>query len=259
MQVNLRVRRSLLISLIFLLVSSLAFTALPKPQGFVSDYADVISSSQEQEIEAVAKALADSGNIELAVVTVESMDGEAIEEYSYALAQSWGIGDSEDDTGLLFLLALEERQVRIEVGYGLEGDLPDGLIGRILDGYVLPPFKEGDYSEGMAEGTKAIAATLADKRDFTLQISNIDSYAASENDSESFEDIIGTIFSILFVIFMIFGRLRLWPLLFLGSTRRGPYHGGGFGSSGRGGGFGGGGFGGFSGGGFGGGGASRGF
>ncbi len=258
MQVNSRVRRTLFLSIILILVSALSFAALPAPTGYVSDFAQVITSSQELEIEAVAKALDDSGNIEIAIVTVESMEGNSIEEYSYELADAWGIGDSQEDTGLLFLLAVEERQVRIEVGYGLEGDLPDGLVGRILDSYVLPPFKNGDFSEGMAEGTKAIAATLAEKRDFTLEISDIESYASSESD-DSLEDIIGSIFTVIFVIFMIFGRMRLWPLLFLGSSRRGRSYGGGFGSSGRGGGFGGGGFGGFSGGGFGGGGASRGF
>ncbi len=254
MHVNSRIRRFILIGI--LIFSTVLISALPAPTGYVNDFADVLSSSAEREITSVAQALQQNGEIEIAVVTVPSMEGNSIEEYSLDLARSWGIGQSQDNTGLLFLLSMEERQVRIEVGYGLEGDLTDGYVGRILDDYVIPPFKQGDYSSGMVDGTKAIAATLAEKRDFELR--NVDSYSVV-NQGGGAEEIFGTIVTVIIVFFVLMGRLRLWPLLFLGSARGRSYYRGGFGSSGRGGGFGGGGFGGFSGGSFGGGGASRGF
>lgn len=239
-------------------VNTIAAASYPKPSGYVNDFAGVISSSDERAIEATAASLKKNGEIELSVVTIPSLEGESIESYSIGLAESWGVGVKGKDTGVILLLAVEDRKVRIEVGYGLEGDLPDGLVGRILDEHVIPDFKNNNFSAGLLKGSNSIAATLAAKRDFTLTQVNIDSYAVKE--SEDSFDIEGILFTI-FIIMMVFGRRKFWPLLFLmgGGSGHSHGHGGGFGSSGRSGGFGGGGFGGFSGGSFGGGGASRGF
>ncbi len=240
--------------LLLFIVFPLAAASYPSPQGYVNDFAQVIDTATEQEIEQVAQALSNDGGIEIAVVTVNSLEGEPLEEYSYNLAKSWGIGAAGEDTGLLFLLAVEERQVRLEVGYGLEGDLPDGLVGRMLDEYVIPSFKRGAYGDGMLLGTRSIAATLAKKRGFTLHVANADQYVVEE--SNPLNSVLSFIFT-LFIVFVFFGRMRLWPLLFLSGGRGYRHYGGGFGTTGRGGGFGG--FGGFGGGSFGGGGASRGF
>ena len=235
-------------------VAAVWAVSYPAPRGYVNDFADVISSSDERAIEEVARSLKENGGIELAVVTVDTLEGESIEMYANELANRWGIGEKGEDTGLLFLLALAERKVRIEVGYGLEGDLPDGLGGRILDDYVIPPFKQGDFSQGLLDGSRSIAATLAKQRDFSLQSVSAEEYAVEESSDGGLLSLIPII--LFFLFFM--GRMRLWPLLFLAGGRS-SYYGGGFGSAGRSGGFGGGGFGGFGGGSFGGGGASRGF
>ena len=159
--------------------------------------------------------------------------------------REFGIGDEEEDNGLLLLLALEERESRVEVGYGLEGILPDGKTGRFQDQYMIPYFKDDNFDEGMLNGYKAFYQELANY----YQITDLD-----EGDApvEKEETTLGggiIFFQIIFILFMIFIVSR-GGFFFIGP--------GGFG--GRGSSFGGGGFGGFGGGGFsGGGGSSRGF
>jgi uncharacterized protein len=244
--------RNIILILLITVITPIYSAQIPDFRGYVNDFAGVIISSDEQEITALAESVEAGGGIQIAVVTVEQMDGESIEMYANTLANEWGIGSSDEDLGLLLILALEDRQVRFEVGYGLEGDLPDALVGRILDEYVLPPFRQGDFSTGLKEGFFAAAATLAQQREFTLGEISQEQYAVSEEQPIEIISIIVT----FFVIMGIFGRFRLWPLLFILGGRGGHYRGrGGFGSFTGGGG----GFGGFGGGGFGGGGASRGF
>jgi len=229
----------------------------PSPREYVNDFANVISPGDEKLIEQAAAALEQSGDIELAVVTIDSLGGQPLESYTIGLAEAWGVGKKESDTGVILFLAVQDRKVRIEVGYGLEGDLPDGLTGGILDTHVLPDFREGNFSSGMLKGSRAIAATLAKKRDFELKDVKLDKYAVTD-DSET--DSIGIIIFVLgILVFLLGGRRRLFHLLLLGQLSGRGHRGGGFGSSGRGGGFGSGGFGGFGGGNFGGGGASRSF
>jgi uncharacterized protein len=249
--------RLLLAALLLLLPSLLSAVSFPSPQGYVNDFADVITAAHERDITRTAEALASSGEIELAVVTVSSLEGLSIEEYGIELAEAWGIGTKEKDLGILLLLAPIERNVRIEVGYGLEGDLPDGYVGEILDTHIIPHLRKNDFSSGMAEGSRAIAATLAQKRGFELSAVDIKQYSAVE---ESPDDPFGGIIITLVVLFFILGgRRRILPLLLMSHMAGRTSRSGGFGGHTRGGGFGSSGFGGFSGGSFGGGGASRSF
>ena len=91
-------------------------------------------------------------------VTVPSLGGQSVEDYAIDLANSWGIGQAEEDNGVLILIAVEERKLRVEVGLGLEGALPDGKTGRIMDEYMTPSLRQNDYSTGMLEGYKAVAS-----------------------------------------------------------------------------------------------------
>ncbi len=239
----------------YILILLLAFPLLqaadyPRPQGYVNDFAGVISGEHQREIESIARSLSEAGSIELAVVTVPSLDGLDITAYAIGLAESWGVGRAGEDTGVIFLLAPNEREVRIEVGYGLEGDLPDGLTGEILDRFVVGELRQNQFSSGMLEGSRAIAATLADRRGFELQQVQVSSYAQQQEQGGD-----ANYLYFLLLLLLVFGRGRMWPLLFLmGRGGRRYPRGGGFGASPRGGSFGG-----FGGGGFGGGGASRSF
>lgn len=134
----------------------------PSPQGYVSDFAGLLSDSGKAELEDSLSQLAADTTAEIAVVTVSNLDGSTIEEYAVRLFEEWGIGTKEEDNGVLFLIAVEEREVRIEVGYGLEAILTDGRCGRILDNDVLPSFRNGDYETGILQGAASIETYIRD-------------------------------------------------------------------------------------------------
>ena len=100
--------------------------------------------------------MAEKTGAQIAVATVNSLDGQPIRDVSLDMLRSWGLGDKDKDNGVLILLAVEDRQSAIEVGYGLEGALPDGKTGRIQDERMLPHFREGEYETGLAYGYQEI-------------------------------------------------------------------------------------------------------
>jgi len=241
--------------IIFSVVSSRAQDLL-QPTGYVNDFAGVMDQSSMSRMDTIIRALNDATGVEIAVAAVETIAPYGtIEEYSIELATRWGIGKKGEDTGVLLLLAMAERRVRIEVGYGIEGIIPDGLAGEIIDKSILPSLRSGEYGTGMLKGVEAVAGIIAKAYEVELDPTAI---AESEKHTQSSRaGLSPIIFIILFLLF--FGGMRfLWPLLFLGSVSRRGFYGGGFGS-GRSSFGGGGGFSGFGGGSFGGGGASRGF
>lgn len=231
---------------------------LPSPQGFVNDFAEVIPAEDEATMQGIIEAVQRETGAEIAVVTVESMAPyPTIEDFGIALAEEWGVGPEDTDAGAILIVAVEEREVRIEVGYGLEGAIPDGRAGAILSDYVVPYLAQNNYGEGLRNGVAALAQITANE--YGVELSDIEvrrPQSATRTGDEGSG--VGRIFYFLFILIFFGGRWFFWPLLFAG--RRGGFYGGGFGGGGSGG-FGGGfgGSGGFGGGGFGGGGASRGF
>ena len=114
--------------------SVFAFTVVePTNNFYINDYANILSSETEKYILEKSSTLANKTNAQIVVVTIPSLNGASLEEYATTLFRKFGIGDKKENNGLLLLLALEERQMRIEVGYGLEGILPDGKTGRFQD------------------------------------------------------------------------------------------------------------------------------
>ena len=134
--------------------------AFPDPQGYVNDFANLLTSTSEAGLEARLAKLEKDTQAEVAVVTVLSLEGDTIEGYAVKLFEAWGIGKKAQDNGVLFIMSLADRKVRIEVGYGLEGILTDGRCGRILDDDVLPSFREGDYEGGMMRGALAVESYI---------------------------------------------------------------------------------------------------
>jgi len=128
----------------------------PEPVGYVNDFAELLSSGTRAQLEAQLNQLEEDTTAEVAVVTITTLDGEPVEYYANELFNEWGIGQKGEDNGILFLIALEERQTRIEVGYGLESIITDGRAGRILDTAVIPNFKNGDYELGIIAGIESI-------------------------------------------------------------------------------------------------------
>jgi len=153
--------------LILFAFSSFAYD-MPKPVGFVNDFAHIMNDKTIKELTALSSELEQKTGVELVVVTVNSVGKNDIFDYSVEMFQKWGIGKKGKDNGILFLISKNDRKLRIDTGYGVEGILPDGLLGRIRDKYIIPYFKKGDYDSGILNGSIAIATTVAKSKGVTL-------------------------------------------------------------------------------------------
>ena len=120
--------------------------ALPRPQGYVNDFAGVIDGKTRAELTRLVREVETRTSAEIAVVTVKSLDGMTVEEYAVKLFADWGIGKKARNNGVLVLVAPTERRIRIEVGYGLEPILPDARTGRIIREACLPLFRKNQYA-----------------------------------------------------------------------------------------------------------------
>jgi uncharacterized protein len=242
-----------------------------KPQGYVNDFANVLSAGAKQKLTTLCAEVDSKAGAQIAVVTVSSLEGEEIEQYSVDLATQWGVGPKAKSRGVMILFAPNEHKYRFEVGYGLEEILPDGKVGG-FGREAVPLLRQNNYDAAVLLVTQRVASVIAADKGVTLDsLSGVPPPRAESHQTSSGSGISlnGIIFGIFALIFL--GRLIL-PFLFGGSSRNGRRGGSGWwlgpmiggsmggGSSWGGGGFGGGssggGFGGFGGGGFGGGGAS---
>ena len=134
----------------------------PEYQGFVNDYAGLLTPEVKAQLEATLTQLEKDTTAEVAVVTVKSLEGGDIDDYAVRLFEKWKIGKKGKDNGVLFLVALDDRKMRIEVGYGLEPVITDGRAGRIRDDDVIPRFKTNDYAGGITAGVSAIEKYIRD-------------------------------------------------------------------------------------------------
>ncbi len=132
----------------------------PPLTGRVVDNADIIPADIEAQLTAQLEALETQSQRQLVVATVPDLQGYDIADYGYQLGREWGIGDAERNDGALLLVAPNERKVRIEVGYGLEGIMTDALSSIIIQRQILPAFRDGDMPAGIVAGTNAIASQL---------------------------------------------------------------------------------------------------
>lgn len=163
----------LLLQCFFAVSVSAQLSIPPKPsaaQGiYVQDYAHVLSEADKQKILRLGQELDNKTTAQIAVLTVDSLKGQPIEDFSLAVLRSWGIGNKEKNNGALLVIAVKDRQSRIEVGYGLEGILPDGLTGRIQDEAMIPYFKKGNYAAGIVDGYTLTASIVADSHNIKLE------------------------------------------------------------------------------------------
>ena len=247
---------------------------IPLPQPFtpIVDNANVIDEETKKKLGSIYLNLKERANIEFAVVTVDTTGDQDIFDYSLAIYRGWGIGTKTND-GFLLVLAIKDRKYYTQVGYHLEGDLNDGVVGQIQRERLVPPLRQGNYSKAVYDTVQAYIATLAEKRGFSVD--GIDQRYAYRETRErpatgrSPTQLSGSLCTIIIIVFVV--------IMVLSSARRGGGGGGGclnflllssllnsgrgwggsrsgWGSGGfGGGGFGGGGWGGGGGGGFGGG------
>jgi uncharacterized protein len=133
---------------------------IPELTGRVVDEAGLLSQAVEEEIGTLLEDHERQSGNQVVVLAVRSLGGTTVEEYALEVARAWQLGTAENDNGVLFLLAIEDRDMRIEVGYGLEGDLPDVTASRILRNEVRPYLRQGDYDGGVRAGAVAILSAI---------------------------------------------------------------------------------------------------
>lgn len=237
-------------------VFSFAQNKYPAHRGTaVNDFANVIDAENAAKMEALAQEVLQKTGTAIVIATVPSIgENEDYNMYANGLYQAWGIGKKGEDKGVLIFLTIKERKIRIETGYGVEGILPDGRVGEILDKYVVPFLKEGDYGKGLYNAMYACSAYIA--QDAGIQITGSPlPYSTATTLNKRKIGLIEIIFFFIIAAILLgtrTGRENLLPILIyilLSSGGRGGRIGGGFG----------GGFGGFGGGMSGGGGAGRSF
>lgn len=275
LQPRLQAIATLLLSLLTLLMAAPAaaqeFPA--RPEGPVLDAAGVLPAAQEAALDQRLRAYNQETGRAIIVATVPSLGGETIEGYAVELYEQWGIGGEETDMGALLLVAPEEREVRIEVGYGLTPYLTDVMSGRIIRNQIIPQFRQGDMAAGILAGVDGIVETLSMDPADARAVAEAEAAAAQRERRVDGSTIGSAVFWVgMILLFMfIFGRrggrrhrrygmggtvgnILLWHAVgsALGAASRGSGSGGFGGFSGGGGG----GFGGFGGGMSGGGGAS---
>lgn len=249
---------------LFLFATAGTFAASPeppdRPPDHVVDLAAIIEDQTESRINAYLKELEQKTTAQVVILTVYSLDGESLEPFSLRIAEKWKLGQKGKDNGLLLIISYKDRKYRFEVGYGLEGVVPDSKAGTIGREYLVPYFKKGDYSNGILNAAIALARTIAASQGVELKgISEPVRGVPPQGHKIGFLPVIIGIITLLLVMFLFAKHPRLLLLLLAGSSlgRRGGgwSGGGGFGGGGGGGGGSSDGFGG-GGGGFGGGGAS---
>lgn len=248
-----------------------------KPEGYVADFAQILDGEEEQQIYLLSKVIDDKSKDQIAIVTVETLGLYSIEEFSYKLLEKWGVGQKELNNGILIVLALKEKKVRIEVGYGLEPLITDSIAALIIQNHGLPYFRESNYGKGLYNMVYQLGNIIAKNmgENFSEWVKEAGLKAQGGNEGIGFF-FIALIFIIFFIFNLLFRRPRFYGYrnrsvanqLFgaylasrvmrntffgnnIGNTRNsgfGGFHGGGFG-----------GFGGFGGGSSGGGGATGGW
>ena len=260
--------------LLFFLVESLTVFAqegIPAYAGHVNDFAGVVDAATEERLETLLRNFEERTATQIALVTVTNLKDRPIEEYANQLYRAWGIGaktGAEKDKGALLLVALQDRKTRLEVGYGLEGDLPDGLAGEIIR-RMRPLLQQQDYSQGLYVGARTLVDTLAQKWNVSLAGIEDRSYAYSPRSARGIDrSVLWWVLLAVFLLIVLGSRNRgggrraggpgsYWwgyPVIF--NRGGGTFGGGGWNSSGWSGGSSGGDWGGFGGGSSGGGGAS---
>ncbi|MBY0539299.1 TPM domain-containing protein [Patescibacteria group bacterium] len=156
--------RSSFFILVFAFAASSAFAYVSpgEPTGYVNDFAGVLSFETVTTLNTELETFTKETGGEIAVAVVPSLDGDDIESYANTLFREWGVGGADTNTGILLLVAIEDRDVRVEVGYGYEGTVPDAYASRIIRDDILPSFRDGDYDSGIKNGVASLLLLIRD-------------------------------------------------------------------------------------------------
>lgn len=174
--INKNKKKIVLVMLIIILLFPKNIFAIVKPteEFYVNDYAEVLNPELKEYIINTNKTLKQKTGAEVVVVTVNDLESKAIEEYATELFREFKIGDSTKNNGLLILLSINDRSVRVEVGYGLEGVLPDAKSGRIQDEYMIPYFKTNDWNNGIMNGYNQFVKIISQEYNADIETKQLD-------------------------------------------------------------------------------------
>ena len=194
-----RIKYLILILLSIVFLPSVKAIVSPTSNFYVNDYANILSEETEQYIMNRSVALNNVDGTQIVVVTVNNLEGMSLENYATQLFRNFGIGDKQKNNGLLLLLALEEREFRVEVGYGLEGILPDGKTGRFQDQYIIPYLRNNNWDEGIKNGYDAFYKEIVTLNNLNIEyIEPVDMQNDNMGEAE-----------LVFSLIMIFGIIGL--------------------------------------------------
>jgi uncharacterized protein len=183
-----------------------AFAVVPsqlKPQGYVSDFANVLDATSRTQLERYSETVEKSTGVQMAVVTIPTIGETPIADFANELFHQWGVGEKKKDEGVMLLLAIRERKSRIEVGYGLEPILPDGFAGSVLR-EMRPSLQEGNYGQALIAGTAEIGERIAEAKNVTLDRTLPRRDAPRRTDGGGFS--IGWLLLIALILFLVTRR-----------------------------------------------------
>lgn len=188
-----------LVFISFLTVFSFFLSAqeIPELKGRINDYADMFSEETEKVFEEKLAELEKTDSTQIAVLSVNSLEGYSIEEFSIKTAEKWKIGQKGKDNGVILLFSKNDRKIRIEVGYGLEEKLTDLTAGRIIDNEITPRFKAGQFDEGLSRGVDSLIAVVKG------------TYTADNNVQSNSKSSPLALLVILLVVIFILGKIKL--------------------------------------------------
>lgn len=207
--------KTILEAVFFFFACAVYSLEVPDLAGFAChDTAGILTRQQVEEIESFLQDLNEKSKVQLALLTITSLESEEIETYSIKVVETWKLGDKVANSGVLLLIAKNERKVRIEVGYGLESILTDAVSSLIIKNVIAPSFKKNDYYTGIKDGLRAISAYALQDESLIRSIEN--KAKKRENDKYPFSRITFIII-FLYIIAMFLGRRNIWPFVILTS------------------------------------------
>jgi|CXWL01.1.fsa_nt_gi uncharacterized protein len=197
-------RAVLFFLLIFSIESVSAQINFPEPSGVVNDFAEVLSDASEEKLNTLISEIKEKTSAEVAVVTVNSLEGTDPNYYAVELGRTWGVGNKERDDGVVFLTAIEDRKTYIASGYGVEGEITDAQAFWITDKVVVPFFKVGDYEGGILAGTQKIHDALL----------NLERLPEGDTSPENWDPGV-----MIFFVFFIFSFVIPWLIAIFGRSK----------------------------------------
>src|SRR6266852_491703 len=224
-----------LAALLLCATTTFALDVPPPPTTFVTDKAGILGESAAHALNEKLAAFEQRTGAQFIIYTFPSLEGEALEDFTIRCAERWKVGNKKFDNGLILFVFIKERKIRIEVGYGLEGTITDAFSRRVIDQYIAPHFRQGDYAGGLSAAADALMAEVEHKE---APAAPVQRAAPASRAAGAGCTVLFWIVVILLILIFSRGRGCFWPLLFLGGGGR-TFGGGGWSGGGGGGGWGG--------------------